>query len=493
MKMGINDKLMIKRRNITRTSSVAKDLIKSSSHHRIITKKSHTKNTSHELKPLVNYSRSIASTKNLTICLKPNLRRKVIKLSETPCNPSLKLTGSPVKTRPAEFPMKPSEAISLFQGELTTYEQAEILDFTDIYFIGSKATKITPSLESDNFGYDDSRGDLKITKGDHISYRYEVIGILGKGSFGQVCECWDYKRNEKIAMKIIRNKKKFYYQAGIEVTILNCVREKDTSDQWPVVKMKNYFLFRRHVCITFDLWGINLYEFLRGNKFQGISLPLISRFASQIVLGLSYLKSLEIIHCDLKPENILLKYSNKSDIVIIDLGSSTFYNERQHTYIQSRFYRAPEIILGVPYTTAIDMWSLGCILAELFVGRPLFPGDSEHDQLVLIMEMLGNPPASLLKQAEKLGMFFENQVLKDPMIKNNILKVPGSKKLCEVICNSDENFVDFLNKCFEWDPSLRLTPNQALQHPWLRGKSKSAAKTSNLSYLEKSHHKPSYL
>ena len=432
MKTGSHEKISIKRRNITRNSSIAKDLMKSSSNHRMVTQKSRSKNTSHELKPLANYSKSTASTKNLTICLKPNFRRKVIKLTDTPCNYSLKLLQTPAKVKSTEFPMKPYDALQSFQEDLTTYEQAEILDFTDVYFIGTKANKITPKLESDNFGYDDSRGDLKLIKGDHISYRYEIMGILGKGSFGQVCECWDYKRNEKIAMKIIRNKKRFHYQAGIEVTILNCIREKDTNNQWPVVKMKNYFLFRRHVCITFDLWGINLYEFLRGNKFQGISLPLISKFASQILSGLTYLKALEIIHCDLKPENILLKHSNKSDIVIIDFGSSTFYNERQHTYIQSRFYRAPEIILGVPYTTAIDMWSLGCILAELFTGRPLLPGESEHDQLVLIMEMFGNPPASLLNQAEKLDMFFDNRVLKDPMIKNNILKVPGSKKLYEV-------------------------------------------------------------
>ncbi len=86
-----------------------------------------------------------------------------------------------------------------------------------------------------------------------------------------------------------------------------------------------------------------------------------------------------MIHCDLKPENILLKQANKSGIKIIDFGSSCLWNQRIYTYIQSRFYRAPEIILGIPYTCAIDMWSFGCILAELYSGYPLFPGESETD------------------------------------------------------------------------------------------------------------------
>jgi len=100
---------------------------------------------------------------------------------------------------------------------------------------------------------------------------------------------------------------------------------------------------------------------------------------------LKYLREQDIIHCDLKPENILLKSPEKSGIKIIDFGSSCFSDERIYTYIQSRFYRAPEIILGIPYTTAIDMWSFGCILTELCTGIPIFPGESEHEQLSLIM------------------------------------------------------------------------------------------------------------
>jgi dual specificity tyrosine-phosphorylation-regulated kinase 2/3/4 len=103
-----------------------------------------------------------------------------------------------------------------------------------------------------------------------------------------------------------------------------------------------------------------------------------------------------VIHCDLKPENILLKDPTKSGIKIIDFGSSCFQDERVYTYIQSRFYRAPEIILGIPYTTCIDMWSFGCIMAEFCIGYPIFPGEDEMEQLGMIMEVCGLPENEVL-------------------------------------------------------------------------------------------------
>ena len=114
-------------------------------------------------------------------------------------------------------------------------------------------------------------------------------------------------------------------------------------------------------------------------------------------MALSVSKKIGIIHCDLKPENILLKTKEKSGLEVIDWGSGCFQNEKIYTYIQSRFYRAPEIILGIPYTCAIDMWSFGCIIVELYTGYPLFAGDSERDQLLSIMEIKGVPPPYIIK------------------------------------------------------------------------------------------------
>ena len=115
-----------------------------------------------------------------------------------------------------------------------------------------------------------------------------------------------------------------------------------------------------------------------------------------------------IIHCDLKPENILMKKIDKSGIKIIDFGCGCFKNEKIYTYIQSRFYRAPEIVLSIPYTAAIDMWSFGCIIYELFAGTPLFAAEDEKDHMAYMMEIKGIPPRSVLVRSERRKVFFDD-------------------------------------------------------------------------------------
>lgn len=152
------------------------------------------------------------------------------------------------------------------------------------------------------------------------------------------------------------------------------------------------------------------------------------RFTIQLLRSLSLLSRHGVVHCDLKPENILLKHPTKSTIKVIDFGSSCLENQRGkeekkngcfthiyisivYTYIQSRFYRSPEIILGLDYTMAIDMWSLGCIIAELYTGVPIFPGENEQEQLACIMEVLGVPSPDLIQQSERRNLFFGELVV----------------------------------------------------------------------------------
>jgi dual specificity tyrosine-phosphorylation-regulated kinase 2/3/4 len=168
---------------------------------------------------------------------------------------------------------------------------------------------------------------------DHIAFRYEILGFLGKGSFGIAVKAFDHKRKEEVALKIIKNKKKYYYQAGVELKILQFLKENDLEDTMNIIHMKDYVVFRKHLCISFELMSINLYEFLKLNEFEGLSLGLIRRFAIQLLYALKYLKENDVIHCDLKPENILLKDPAKSGIKIIDFGSSCFQGERVYTYI----------------------------------------------------------------------------------------------------------------------------------------------------------------
>ncbi len=268
------------------------------------------------------------------------------------------------------FPLTAAGAIKNFRHLLTDYELGEILEHKQVYYLGKSAEKkVKGSVHSQyNDGYDDERGDYTINIGDHIAYRFEIVDLLGKGSFGQVVKVKDHKTGESFALKIIRNKKRFHKQAMTEVKILTYLKDMDTTDSNNVIRIEESFPFRNHLCITFPLLSKNLYEFIKQNDFKGVSLGLVRRFAIQILSSLAFFNKHKIVHCDLKPENILLKQQNKSGIKVIDLGSSCFENERVYTYIQSRFYRSPEVILGMQYGMPIDIWSFGCILAELYTG-----------------------------------------------------------------------------------------------------------------------------
>jgi len=232
--------------------------------------------------------------------------------------------------------------------------------------------------------------------------------------------------------------------------------------------MSESFYFRNHLCIAFELLSINLYELIKNNNFQGLSLGLIRRFAVQMLTALRALRKLRIIHCDLKPENVLLRQPNKSGIKIIDLGSSCFEDERVYTYIQSRFYRSPEVILGLPYDTAIDMWSFGCILAELYTGYPLFPGENEVEQLSCIMEVFGTPPPEIVDSSNRKKMFFDSGG--QPRIVPNSRgkkRRPSTKDLATILSCNDKSFVNFLKGCLRWDRRNRFKPEDAIQHEWV--------------------------
>jgi len=354
-------------------------------------------------------------------------------------------------------------------NQMTLFEQGEILDFPQVYFVGSTKQKVRPNGDaSTNNGFDDERGDYTVVPHDHINFRYEILSILGKGSFGVVLKCFDWKTSQHVAIKLIRNKKRFHHQALVEVKILEHLRDRADGDAGQtMVTMTEYFYFRNHMCISFELLSINLYEFIKNNKFQGLTLSLIRRFALQMLVSLRYLKQEKVIHCDLKPENILLKQPNKSNIKIIDFGSSCFKDERIYTYIQSRFYRSPEVILGLPYDMAIDMWSFGCILAELYTGYPLFPGENEVEQLACIMEVIGVPPRHLIESSSRAKMFFDSS-LQPRIVANSRGKKrrPGSRDLSTALRCTDAPFLSFLEGCLRWDSTHRFTPEQALQHEW---------------------------
>ncbi|RKP14850.1 kinase-like domain-containing protein, partial [Piptocephalis cylindrospora] len=139
------------------------------------------------------------------------------------------------------------------------------------------------TLSPPPLGYDDDQGDYLLQVKDHLQYRYEVGETLGSGSFGKVVKAKDHKTGDWVAIKIIRNKKRFHTQALVEVKILEDLRAWDPDDTYNSLRMTDHFYFRNHLCVVTECLSINLYEFIKQNQFHGFSLGLIRRFTSQIL------------------------------------------------------------------------------------------------------------------------------------------------------------------------------------------------------------------
>ena len=365
-----------------------------------------------------------------------------------------------------DFPLTSQKVLDDFKSYLSAYEETEILGCNEIYFIGIGVNKVRTG--SKNHGFDDDDGDYKIVVKDHIGFRYEVLSMLGSGSFGKVAKVFDHREKMEFAIKIIKNKPRFNEQAKEEVEILEYLKNRNFDNSYNVIQLLDCFSFRGHTCLKFELLGLNLYQYIKVNNFQPCAPALLKRFSVQILQALRLMDRFKVIHCDLKPENILLINNSNEDVKIIDFGSAVFYEKRMYTYIQSRYYRAPEVILGLDYSTAIDMWSFGCILCEMTTGRPTFPGESEADQIQCMMEVLGAPPLKVINKATRKNLYFE--VDGKPKVLTNSKgrkRICGSKKLREVIKGADEDLVDLVAACFEWDQLKRISPDEALLHPWL--------------------------
>lgn len=272
-----------------------------------------------------------------------------------------------------------------------------------------------PSKGVKNDGYDNEDSDYILYVNDILGSedaghknRYLILDVLGQGTFGQVVKCQNLRTQEVVAVKVIKNKTAYFNQSMMEVSVLDLLNQKlDKNDDHHLLRLKDTFIHKQHLCLVFELLSVNLYELIKQNQFRGLSTTLVRVFAQQLLNGLTLLNKARLIHCDLKPENILLKNLESPIIKIIDFGSACDERQTVYTYIQSRFYRSPEVLLGLPYSSAIDMWSLGCIVVELFLGLPLFPGSSEYNQVSRITEMLGTPPTWMLEMGKQSGEFFE--------------------------------------------------------------------------------------
>ena len=366
-----------------------------------------------------------------------------------------------------------------------------------------------PSKPVYNDGYDNEESDYILYVNDYLGneegHRYLILDVLGQGTFGQVVKCQNMSNHEIVAVKVIKNKPAYFNQSMMEVTILETLNQHwDPDDQHNILRLRDTFIHHKHLCLVFELLSSNLYELIKQNSFRGLSTSLVRVFISQLLDALVVLKEARLIHCDLKPENILLRTLQAPSIKLVDFGSACHEEQTVYTYIQSRFYRSPEVLLGLPYTSSIDMWSLGCIAAELFLGLPIFPGTSEYNQLSRITSMLGLPPAFMLERGRQTHEFFNvhtdpfgrsifqlksmEQFSREHRVQEQPSKqyFPGTT-LPEVIrltpisrrsgrsADTDKEmanraaFTDFVAGLLNMNPLERWTPQQAKQHPFITG------------------------
>lgn len=371
-------------------------------------------------------------------------------------------------------PITPNEAIEKYSSLLTNYEMSEILDFPSIYYLGIKYRKIEYDRNNKcNGGFDTCQHIYKLANGDHIAYRYEVLFSLGAGAFGQVVKVLDHKTGEQIAVKIIVNTKQMETEGLVESQILNRLKSKSCPN---VVQTYEHFVFRNHVCITFEILGRDLFELMQGRTYSRFLKPfsesMIRSYAFQLFQGLAGIHDAGVVHCDIKPENILVTCTSRNQIKIIDFGSGCFTGNQMYSYVQSRFFRAPEVVLGIKYGPAIDIWSAALVIIELMTGRPLFHCENEHELLWMMTELLGLPPDFIVQQSTRKKNFFDEIrgkfVLKQ--IPRRYFK-PSSLNLMKRLDTTDFQLCDLLLRCLTWDPNQRLTAKEALKHTWLQTKS----------------------
>ncbi|XVE85947.1 hypothetical protein DITRI_Ditri17bG0132900 [Diplodiscus trichospermus] len=338
--------------------------------------------------------------------------------------------------------------------------------------------------------WDDAEGYYSYRFGELLEGRYEVTAAHGKGVFSTVVRAKDLKAGgndpEEVAIKIIRNNETMHKAGQLEVQILKKLVGADPDNKRHCVRFLSSFKYRNHLCLVFESLHMNLREVLK--KFGrniGLKLTAVRAYAKQLFIALKHLKNCGVLHCDIKPDNMLVNEA-KNVLKLCDFGNAMFAGKNEITpYLVSRFYRAPEIILGLPYDHPMDIWSVGCCLYELYTGKVLFPGPTNNDMLRLHMELKGPFPKKMLRKGAFTEQHFDQDlnfhaIEEDPVTKKTIKRMILNlkpKDISSIIVGSPgedpkmvANFKDLLEKIFALDPEKRMTVAQALAHPFITGK-----------------------
>lgn len=339
--------------------------------------------------------------------------------------------------------------------------------------------------------WDDVEGYYRVIPGEILDGKYLVGTTLGKGMFAAVVRATDQETNHLVAIKVIRNNESMHKEGLKELGILKSVNENDPHNKRHVVRLLRSFEHKDHLCLVFENLDCNLRDILKKfGRNVGINIQAIKSYTRQLLLGLALLRECNVMHADLKPDNVLVNDKHNM-LKICDLGSASYVSENDITpYLVSRFYRAPELILGLPYNYAIDMWSVGCTLYELYTGKILFPGNSNNHMLKIIMETQGKFSHKMLRKGQFTFQHFDenldflsaqvDQITGQPVTKviKTVGPLPAQTLKSRLAGLEDANpssskakmleqFTDLLEKMIITNPEKRITPLDGLKHPFV--------------------------
>uniref|UniRef100_A0A673YVF3 Serine/threonine-protein kinase PRP4 homolog n=1 Tax=Salmo trutta TaxID=8032 RepID=A0A673YVF3_SALTR len=351
-----------------------------------------------------------------------------------------------------------------------------------------KDFKENPNLR-DN--WTDAEGYYRLNIGEKLDKRYSVYGYTGQGVFSNVIRARDVARaSQEVAIKIIRNNELMQKTGLKELEFLKKLNDADPDDKFHCLRLFRHFYHKQHLCLVFEPLSMNLREVLKKyGKDVGLHIKAVRSYSQQLFLALKLLKRCNILHADIKPDNILVNES-KTILKLCDFGSASHVAENDITpYLVSRFYRAPEIIIGKPYDYGIDMWSVGCTLYELYTGKILFPGKTNNHMIKLAMDLKGKMPNKMIRKGVFKDQHFDqnlnflytevDRVTEREKVtvmstinptKELLADMVGCQRLPEDQRKKVAQLKDLLDQTLMLDPAKRISINQALQHPYIQEK-----------------------
>ncbi|XP_063933831.1 serine/threonine-protein kinase PRP4 homolog [Zophobas morio] len=359
--------------------------------------------------------------------------------------------------------------------------------FDDSFDTSTKETTTLSYQPTDTC--DDDEGFHKFLPGELIKGRYSVFSFAGKGVFSSVLRARDLcsEDSREVVIKVIKRNHVMLKAGNSEVKILTELTKKDPKCRGHCVHLLDSFAYLGHLCIVLDSHKMNLRQVIKkfGGK-TGLNLKAVKVYSRQILIALRTLKKSGIIHADLKPDNMLVSAAQNS-LYVCDFGSALKAGESSLTpYLVSRYYRAPEVILGLPYSFEIDMWSAACCFYELYTGSFLFNGQTNNQMLKAHMDLLGPVPKRLLKKAHFASLHFDENYVFMHVEYNKITdktsvtrleiakpafdllsKLRSSSSVEDVKNNRVDLFYDLLLSMLNFDPNKRISVSNALKHPFL--------------------------